>query len=87
MYAKVSGNWDPEETDDPDTAISRHGYIIMYAGCPIKHKCQLKKKCAVTSTYINYTWVSYELYNSDKLIEEKWVPNRDGNIQSLFQSL
>jgi hypothetical protein len=31
--ADFAGNWDPKETEDKDTARSRHGYLIYYAGC------------------------------------------------------
>jgi len=34
--ADFAGNWDKDEAAfDRDTARSRHGYIIRYAGCPI----------------------------------------------------
>ena len=33
--ADFAGNWDPKDANHPDTARSRTGYIIMYAGCPI----------------------------------------------------
>jgi hypothetical protein len=39
--ADFAGNWDPTESLDRDTARSRHGYIVMYAGCPIIWKSQL----------------------------------------------
>ena len=36
LYVDVdfAGNWDSKETEDRDTARSRHGYVAMYAGCP-----------------------------------------------------
>jgi hypothetical protein len=33
--ADFCGAWDPSESEDPDTARSRSGYCIQYAGCPI----------------------------------------------------
>ena len=37
--ADFTGNWNKEEAfNDRDTARSRHGYFIMYAGCPIVWK-------------------------------------------------
>ena len=40
--ADFAGNWDPKEAhSDPDTARSRHGYVITYAGCPITWRSQL----------------------------------------------
>ena len=33
--ADFAGNWDPQETDNMDTARSRHGYYIKYAGMSV----------------------------------------------------
>jgi len=35
MDANFAGNWKHSEADSRDTAHSQHGYIILYAGCPI----------------------------------------------------
>jgi hypothetical protein len=59
--ADFAGNWDPEEYEDRDTARSRHGYIIMYAGCPILWKSQLQTEVALSSTESEYTGLSYAL--------------------------
>ena len=59
--ADFAGNWDPNETDDRDTARSRHGYLIMYAGCPILWKSQLQTEVALSSTESEYTGLSYAL--------------------------
>ena len=40
--ADFSGNWNRPESEYRDTARSRHGYVIMYEGCPILQKSQLK---------------------------------------------
>jgi hypothetical protein len=43
--ASFCGDWDPmEATRDRDTARSRHGYIINYAGCPLLWKSQLQRR-------------------------------------------
>ena len=36
------GNWDAKEYADRYTVWSRHGYYIMYGGCPILWKYQLQ---------------------------------------------
>ena len=59
--ADFAGNWDPNEWNDRDTARSRHGYIIMYAGCPILWKSQLQNEIALSSTESDYTGLSYAL--------------------------
>ena len=59
--ADFAGNWDPEESLDRDTARSRHGYIIMYKGCPILWKSQLQGEICLSSTESEYTGLSYAL--------------------------
>ena len=59
--ADFAGNWDPKEFEDPDTARSRHGYFITFAGCPIVWKSQLQTEIALSSTESEYTGLSYAL--------------------------
>jgi hypothetical protein len=59
--ADFSGNWHPEESWDHDTASSRHGFIVMYAGCPILWKSQLQTEIALHSADSEYTGLSYAL--------------------------
>ena len=60
--AYFMGNWDPKEAaTDHNTARSRHGYIITYAGCPIVLKSQLQTKCCLLTTESEYTGLSYAL--------------------------
>ena len=62
MWMQTSqGTGTPAETEDRDTARSRHGYIISYAGCPILWKSQLQSKVALSSTESEYTGLSYAL--------------------------
>ena len=42
VYAEFAGNWNMSESEDRETARSRHGYVIMYEGCPILHKPQMQ---------------------------------------------
>ena len=59
MDADFSGNWDLKESLDRDTARSQHGYIVMYAGCPINWKSQLQTEIASSSTESEYTGLLY----------------------------
>ena len=67
--ADFAGNWDPEEWGDRDTARSRHGYIISYAGCPITWKSQLQTEIALSSTESEYTGLSYALREAIPIME------------------
>ena len=33
--ADFAGGWAKADADNPDNVLSRTGYIIMYAGCPL----------------------------------------------------
>lgn len=67
--ADFVGNWDKDETDDPDTARSRHGYIISYAGCPILWKSQLQGEICLSSTESEFTGLSYALRDAIPIME------------------
>jgi hypothetical protein len=67
--ADFAGNWDSNETWDRDTARSRHGYIISYAGCPIIWKSQLQTEIAKSSTESEYTGLSYALRDAIPMME------------------
>ncbi len=67
--ADFCGNWDPKETWDVDTARSRHGYIISYAGCPVMWKSQLQTEIALSSTESEYCGLSYALRDAIPIME------------------
>ena len=67
--ADFAGNWDAKEWRDPDTARSRHGYIISYAGCPLLWKSQLQTEHALSSTESEYTGLSYALRDAIPIME------------------
>jgi hypothetical protein len=67
--ADFSGNWDPKESWDRDTARSRHGYILKYENCPILWKLQLQTEIALSSTESKYTGMSYSLREVITLME------------------
>ena len=54
-----SGNWNKEDADsDMDTARSRTGYVIRYAGCPIVWGSKLQTHIALSSTEAEYIAIS-----------------------------
>jgi hypothetical protein len=68
--ASFCGDWDPvEAATDRDTARSRHGYIVNYAGCPLLWKSQLQTEIALSTTESEYTGLSYALRDAIPIIE------------------
>ena len=59
--ADFAGNWDRDDSINPDTARSRHGYIIKVHGCLIVWKSQLQTEIALSSSESEYTGLSYAL--------------------------
>lgn len=67
--ADFSGNWDRKEADtDPDTARSRSGYVISYAGCPIIWASKLQSLIALSSTESEYISCSTALRDTIPLM-------------------
>lgn len=56
-----SGNWDPKASDDPDTARSRTGFVIKYAGCPVLWASKLQSLIALSTTEAEYQSLSTSL--------------------------
>lgn len=67
--ADFVGNWDPKEGSKRDTARSRHGYVIMYAGVPVTWKSQLQGEICLSSTESEYTGLSYALREAIPIME------------------
>ena len=63
VNASFAGNWDKKDaqTGDHDMARSRHGYIILYYGCPLIWKSHIQTEIALSSTESEYTGLSYTL--------------------------
>ena len=55
------GSWHKQYAREIDSVRSRHGYVIMYAGCPIVSKSQLQTKIALSTTEAENIGLSYAL--------------------------
>jgi hypothetical protein len=69
VNADFSGNWHAEESWDRDTARSRHGFIVMCAGCPMPWKSQLQTEIALSSTESKHTGLSCALRDVTPMME------------------
>jgi len=59
--ADFVGSWNKKLAEYSETARSRHGYVITYAGCPIVWKSQLQTEIALSTTESEYVGLSYAL--------------------------
>ena len=48
--ADFAGNWNKKFSDDPVTALSRTGYVITYAGCPVIWASKIQTLVALSTT-------------------------------------
>ena len=60
--ADFSGNYHKEDCENPDTTRSRHGYIIIYAGLPIKNKEYYK----AAFSHQNFEFIELAIKMSEK---------------------
>jgi len=56
-------------SDDPSTAKSRSGYVILYAGCPIAWASKLQTIIALSSCEAEYVSLSESLRNTIPLMD------------------
>ena len=72
--ADFAGNWDPALAgEDIDTARSRHGFIISYAGVPLLWKSSLQGEIALSSTESELIGLSTALRTAIPIHNQGWV--------------
>ncbi len=79
--ADFSGNWNKSFAEvDPNTAKSRSGWIVFYAGCPIIWASKLQSQVALSTTEAEYIAMSMALRDVIPIMDllkemkEKQVP-------------
>ncbi|KAL7469660.1 hypothetical protein ACHAXS_009917, partial [Conticribra weissflogii] len=56
--ADFAGGWALGENENPESVLSRTGYVIMYAGCPITWCSKLQTEIALSTTEAEYIALS-----------------------------
>ncbi len=69
MDANFACNWKHSEAKSQDTARSQHGYIILYAGCPILWVSQLQTEIMLSSTESEFIGLSNALHATIPIME------------------
>lgn len=67
--ADFAGGWSQLDADNPDNLMSRTGYVIMYAGCPILWSSKLQTEIALSTTEAEYIALSQATREVLPLIE------------------
>ena len=56
--ADFAGGWDSGDTSNPESVLSRTGFVISYAGCPIYWRSKLQSEIALSTTESEYIALS-----------------------------
>eukprot|EP00956_Cyclotella_meneghiniana_P002311 scaffold2611_cov43-Cyclotella_meneghiniana.AAC.4 len=59
--ADFAGGWSLEDSDDADNVMSRTGYVLFYAGCPIYWVSKLQTEIALSTAELEYIALSSAL--------------------------
>lgn len=69
--ADFAGGWSSGNVHNPEVVLSRTGYVIMYAGCPVTWSSKLQTEIAFSTTKAEY--IAGKLFRSltscKKLVE------------------
>ena len=56
--ADFAGGWNQLDADNPENLMSRTGYVIMFAGCPILWSSKLQTEITLSTTEAEYVALS-----------------------------
>ena len=56
--ASFAGDWSSESSEEPSSVMSRTGYVIRYANCPIVWASKLQTEIALSTTEAEYVALS-----------------------------
>ena len=67
--ADFAGSWQIEDSQDPMSAMSRTGYVIRFAGCPVMWVSKLQSVCSLSTTESEYIALSQSLRDVIPMME------------------
>ena len=59
--ADFAGGWSSGDHTNPECVLSRTGFVIMYAGCPITWCSKLQTEIALSTTEAEYIALSQSM--------------------------
>ena len=68
MDVDFTGSWDVGDSNNPENVMSRTGYIIQYAGCPVVWRNKLQTKIALSTMEAEYIALSQAMLEVIPLI-------------------
>lgn len=67
--ADYAGSWQVEDSQYPMNAMSRTGYVILFAGCPVMRVSKLQSVCSLSTTESEYIALSQSLRDVIPMME------------------
>jgi len=67
--ADFAGGWNKADANNADAVMSRTGYVLMYAGCPLTWCSKLQTEVALSTTEAEYIALSQALREVIPLIQ------------------
>ena len=71
--ADFAGGWSKDDAGDPDNVLSRTGFIIMYAGCPLIWASRIQTEISLStaeSEYIAFSTAMRDVLSIMQIMEE-----------------
>ena len=59
--ASFAGDWNKSWSNEPSSVLSRTGYVLLYAGCPIIWLSKLQTEISLSTTESEYIALSHSL--------------------------
>ena len=67
--ADFAGGWSKEDVDQPDTVLSRTGFVVFYAGCPLVWASRMQTEIALSTAEAEYVACSTAMRDVLSLME------------------
>jgi hypothetical protein len=61
VNADFAGGWDKADSGNPEAVLSRTGYVLMYANCPVLWCSKLQTEIALSTTEAEYIALSQSM--------------------------
>jgi hypothetical protein len=79
--ADFAGGWTSGDVHNPECVLSRTGYVIMYAGCPITWSSKLQTEIALSTTEAEYIALSQSMCETIPFLN---LMAEIGNVLDIF---
>ena len=69
VYADFSGGWAQSDSDNVENSMSRTGYVITYAGCPVLWCSKIQRETSLSTTEAGYIALMHSIHGVINFME------------------